>query len=41
MPVRRGATLAVLKELLFQGWVSPKERVVLFSIGNGLKYPET
>jgi len=35
------ATLAALKELLFQGWVSPKERVVLFSIGSGLKYPET
>jgi len=36
-----GATLAALKRLLFQGWVSRKERVVLFNTGSGLKYPGT
>jgi threonine synthase len=34
------ATLAVLRHLLAQGWVSPEERVVLFNTGMGQKYPE-
>ena len=32
------ATLAALKELIKQGWVYPKERIVLFNTGSGLKY---
>jgi threonine synthase len=35
-----GATLAALETLLKQGWVSPKERIVLFNTGTGLKYPD-
>jgi len=32
------ATLAALKELIQQKWVSPDERIVLFNTGSGLKY---
>jgi threonine synthase len=32
------ATLAALKELINQRWVSPEERIVLFNTGSGLKY---
>ncbi len=32
------ATLAALKELVKQAWVTPDERVVLFNTGSGLKY---
>lgn len=35
-----GATLAALEKLLADGWISPRERVVLFNTGTGLKYPE-
>jgi threonine synthase len=35
-----GATLAALDRLLDAGWISPRERVVLFNTGTGLKYPE-
>jgi threonine synthase len=35
-----GATLAALRELVAQGWVGSKERVVLFNTGSGLKNPE-
>jgi threonine synthase len=32
------ATLAALRHLIHQGWISPDERVVLFNTGSGLKY---
>jgi threonine synthase len=32
------ATLAALKDLIQEGWVHPKERIVLFNTGSGLKY---
>ena len=32
------ATLAALKELITQGWISAEERIVLFNTGSGLKY---
>ncbi len=32
------ATLAALKKLVRQKWVSPQERIVLFNTGSGLKY---
>jgi threonine synthase len=32
------ATLAALKELIQQHWITPNERVVLFNTGSGLKY---
>ena len=32
------ATLAALKELIKQAWLSPEERIVLFNTGSGLKY---
>lgn len=32
------ATLAALKELVKQEWITPDERVVLFNTGSGLKY---
>jgi threonine synthase len=32
------ATLAALKELIKQQWITPDERVVLFNTGSGLKY---
>ncbi len=32
------ATLAALKKLAAQKWVSPEERIVLFNTGSGLKY---
>ena len=34
------ATLAALKTLVEQKWVSPNERIVLFNTGSGLKYLE-
>ncbi len=34
------ATLAALKYLLGQGFLSPKETIVLLNTGSGLKYPE-
>ncbi len=33
-----GAALAGLEELVWQGWVQPHERVVLFNTGSGYKY---
>ena len=35
------ATLAGLKKLVEDGWISSEERVVLFNTGTGLKYIET
>ncbi|MBI1797051.1 MAG: threonine synthase [Candidatus Eisenbacteria bacterium] len=35
-----GATLAALRRLRARGDVSPRDRVVLFNTGSGLKYPE-
>jgi len=35
-----GAALAALENLLSTGWVSPRERIVLFNTGTGLKYPD-
>ncbi len=35
-----GATVAALRKLVERGWVGPRERVVLFNTGTGLKYPE-
>jgi len=35
-----GAVLAALRRLVDDGWVTPKERVVLFNTGTGLKYPD-
>jgi len=35
-----GATLAALKKLMAEGWISPQERIVLFNTGTGLKYPD-
>ena len=35
------ATLAGLKKLVKDGWISPEDRVVLFNTGTGLKYIET
>lgn len=32
------ATVAALKELVFQKWIQPDESVVLFNTGSGLKY---
>jgi len=32
------ATLAALKELIKQQWITPHERVVLFNTGSGIKY---
>jgi threonine synthase len=32
------ATLAALRKLVVQKWVSPQERIVLFNTGSGLKY---
>ena len=32
------ATLAALKELVWQGWLRPAESIVLFNTGSGLKY---
>ena len=32
------ATLAALEELVRQKWVRPKEKIVLFNTGSGLKY---
>jgi threonine synthase len=32
------ATLSALKELIKQNWVNPKEHIVLFNTGSGLKY---
>ena len=34
------ATLAGLKRLVEQGWVSEQDRVVLFNTGSGLKYTD-
>jgi len=35
-----GAALAALRGLVAEGWIKPKERVVLFNTGTGLKYLE-
>jgi threonine synthase len=35
-----GATLAALEKLLAEGWISPRDRIVLFNTGTGLKYPD-
>ena len=32
------ATIAALKQLVFQKWILPDERVVIFNTGSGLKY---
>jgi threonine synthase len=32
------ATLAALEKLIEQKWIQPRERVVLFNTGSGLKY---
>ena len=32
------ATLTALNELIKQKWIHPKERIVLFNTGSGLKY---
>lgn len=34
-----GATLAALRALVRQGWIHPKDRVVLFNTGTGISYP--
>ncbi|MDR0762045.1 MAG: threonine synthase [Campylobacteraceae bacterium] len=35
------ATVAAAYKLLKNGWIKPKERVVLLNTGSGLKYPDT
>ncbi|MDR1976325.1 MAG: threonine synthase [Campylobacteraceae bacterium] len=35
------ATLTAAHKLLKQGWINPKEKVVLLNTGTGLKYPDT
>ena len=35
------ATLSAAVQLAQDGWIKPKERVVLLNTGSGLKYPET
>lgn len=35
-----GAVVAGLRKLVASGWVGPREQVVLFNTGTGLKYPE-
>jgi threonine synthase len=32
------ATLAALRRLLQQGWIAPKERILLLNTGSGVKY---
>jgi threonine synthase len=35
-----GATLAALRRLRASGEIGPRDRVVLYNTGSGLKYPE-
>jgi len=35
-----GATLAAARRLVETGWIRPRESVVLFNTGSGLKYPD-